>query len=250
MIAITREVSPSIARAELTHLERTPIDYPRAVAQHEDYCDALRALDVEVRMLPGDAAYPDCVFVEDTAIVLPELAIITRPGAPSRRGETAVMAEALAELRPLVAIEAPGTIDGGDVLLLGRTLYIGRSERTNDEAIAQVRGFVGPHGYEVVPVDFHGALHLKTAATRVSDDSLVINPEWVDRSVFRGWRTIACHPDEPFAANALVIGVTVIGSAQYPRTLDRIQRVASVMAVDSTELAKAEGGVTCCSILL
>lgn len=250
MIAITREVSPSIAHAELTHLARTPIDYPRAMAQHEDYLDALRALDVEVRSLPADPAFPDCVFVEDTAIVLGELAIITRPGAPSRRGETAAMAEALASLRPLVAVEAPATIDGGDVLLLGRTLYIGRSERTNDEGIAQVRRFVEPHGYDVVPVEFHGALHLKTAATRVSDDSLVINPEWVDRTVFRGWRTIACHPDEPFAANALMIGPTVIGSAQYPRTLDRIQRVASVIAIDSTELAKAEGGVTCCSILL
>lgn len=250
MIAITREVSPSIARAELTHLERLPIDYPRAVAQHEDYCDALRELDVEVRVLPADAAYPDCVFVEDTAIVLDELAIITRPGAASRRGETSVMAEALAPLRTLVTIEAPGTIDGGDVLHLGRTLYIGRSDRTNDDAIAQVAKLVQPHGYEVVPVTFHGALHLKTAATRVSEDSLVINPEWVDRSIFRGFRTIACHPDEPFAANALMIGPTVIGSAQYPRTLDRLQRVASVMAIDSTELAKAEGGVTCCSILL
>ncbi|HEV7921521.1 MAG TPA: arginine deiminase family protein, partial [Thermoanaerobaculia bacterium] len=191
MIAITREVSPSLAQAELTHLVRTPIDYPRAVSQHEDYCDALRELGVEVRMLPADPAFPDCVFVEDTAIVLGELAIITRPGAASRRGETAAMAEALVSLRPLVAIEAPATIDGGDVLLLGRTLYIGRSERTNDEAIAQVRRFVQPHGYEVVPVEFHGALHLKTAATRVSEDSLVINPEWVDRTVFRGWRTIA-----------------------------------------------------------
>src|SRR5215212_2408000 len=135
MIAITREVSPSVWRCELTHLERTPIDYLRAVEQHHEYLRALVSLGFEVRDLAADADYPDSVFVEDTAIVLDELAIITRPGAVSRRGETAAVADALAPFRPIVTIEEPATIDGGDVLHLGRTIYVGRSERTNDDGI-------------------------------------------------------------------------------------------------------------------
>jgi dimethylargininase len=251
MIAITREVSPSVWRCELSHLERTPIDYLRAVEQHHDYQRALVSLGFEVRDLLADADYPDSVFVEDTAIVLPELAIITRPGAVSRRGETRVMAEALAPLRPLVTIEEPGTIDGGDVLPLGRTIYIGRSARTNDDGINQVLFYVERHGYDVVPVEVRDALHLKTAVTRIAPDTLIINPHWVDGSAFPGWRLIECHPDEPFAANALLAGDGVIASAQYPRTLERIQAVAQrVIPVDSSELAKAEGGVTCCAVLV
>lgn len=251
MIAITREVSPSVWRCELTHLERMPIDYLRAVAQHHEYLRALVDLGFEVRDLPADADHPDSVFVEDTAIVLPELAIITRPGAASRRGETQAVAEALAPLRPLVTIEEPGTIDGGDVLPLGRTIYIGRSDRTNDDGIDQVLFYVQRHGYEVVPVEVRGALHLKTAVTQIAPDTLILNPQWVDGSAFPGFRLIECHPDEPFGANALLAGQGVIASAQYPHTLERIASVApKVIAVDSSELAKAEGGVTCCAVLV
>jgi dimethylargininase len=136
MIAVTRDVSPAIARAELTHLQRVPIGYERAREQHEQYRALLTSLGCEVISLPGDAAYPDCVFIEDTAIVLDDMAVITRPGAASRRGEVAVVAEALTPLRKLVHITAPATLDGGDVLVLDDRIYVGRSERSNEEALA------------------------------------------------------------------------------------------------------------------
>jgi dimethylargininase len=248
MIAITRDVSPSIERAEVTHIERVPIDYERARTQHEQYRALLSALGCEVRSLPADAAFPDCVFIEDTAIVLDDLAVITRPGAESRRGEIALVAEALAPLRPLVRIEAPGTIDGGDVLVLDDRIYVGRTSRSNDAARDQLRRLTGR---EVIAVDVHGALHLKTAITRVSHDTLLVNRAWVDVGPFADWKLIDVDPDEPFAANAVLIGDIVIHATAFPRTRARLEAHGlHVRTVDADELAKAEGGVTCCSLLL
>jgi dimethylargininase len=244
MIAITRDVSPSIANAELTHLERVPIDYERAAEQHEEYRALLASLGCEVISLPGDAAYPDCVFIEDTAIVLDELAVITRPGADSRRGEVEVVAEALAPLRKLVRIEAPATLDGGDVLVLDERIYVGRSTRSNDAALEQLRRLTGR---EVIGVDLYGALHLKTAITRVSRDTLLVNREWVDVAPFAGWKLIDAV--EPFGANAVWLGDVVIYPAAFPLTRARLHGF-DVRTVHADELAKAEGGVTCCSLLL
>lgn len=244
MIAITRDVSPSIARAELTHVERVPIDYARAVAQHEEYRALLASLGCEVISLPGDAAYPDCVFIEDTAIVLDDVAVITRPGAESRRGEVDVVAGELAKHRRLVRIEAPGTIDGGDVLVLDDRIYVGRSERSNDAAREQLQRLTGR---EVIGVDLHGALHLKTAVTRVSRDTLIVNREWVDVAPFADWNWIDVDPSEPFGANAVLLGEAIIYPAAFPRTRARLGE--NVRTVHADELAKAEGGVTCCSLL-
>lgn len=246
MIAITRDVSPSIAHAELTHLQRTPIDYERASAQHREYRDLLVSLGLRVVALPGHAAYPDCVFVEDTAIVLEDVAVITRPGAESRRGETALMAETLAAYRPLAFIEAPATIDGGDVLVLDRRIYVGLSERTSEAALEQLRAITRR---EVIPVGVHGALHLKTAVTRVSGDTLLVNREWLDLAPFAGWKLIDVDAGEPFAANALLVDGVVIYPAAFPRTRAKLAGF-DVRTVDADELAKAEGGVTCGAILV
>ena len=246
MIAITRDVSPSIARAELTHLDRVPIDYERACAQHGEYRELLASLGCTVIDLPGDANYPDCVFIEDTAIVLRDLAVITRPGAESRRCETAVVAEALARFRPLVFIEAPATVDGGDVLVLDDTIYVGVSSRSNAESLAQLRTLTGR---KVVGVGLHGALHLKTAITQVGAKTLLVNRAWVDVAPFDGWTLIDVDPSEPFAANAVLLGETVI----YPRAFEKTRAKLGgldVHLVDADELAKAEGGVTCCSLLV
>lgn len=243
MIVITRDVSPNIAGAELTFIERTPIDYETAKAQHEQYRHLLRSLGHDVISLPADPQYPDCVFVEDTAIVLDEMAVITRPGAPSRRGETAVIAEALARYRRLVSIEAPGTIDGGDVLVLDDTIYVGLSSRTNENAIAQLRSLTGRR---VVTVPVEGALHLKTAITRVSRDALLVNRDWIDVTPFAGWTLI--DAEEP---NALWIEDVVIYPSAYPATAARLElHGIDVRTVDADELAKAEGGVTCCALLV
>lgn len=248
MIAITRDVSPAIARAELTHLQREPIDYARAAAQHESYRALLRSLGHEVVTLPADAAHPDCVFVEDTAIVLDDLAVMTRPGAESRRGETAAMAEALGRWRRLVFVNAPATIDGGDVLVLGDRLFVGLSARTSPEALDQLRALTGR---EVHPVAVHGALHLKTAVTRVSSDTLLVNRQWIDTTPFAGWTLLDIDPSEPFAANTLLVEGVVIAAAAFPGTNARLrERGLDVREVEADELAKAEGGVTCCSVLL
>jgi dimethylargininase len=249
-IALTRPVSPSLAQCELTHLSREPIDVERATTQHAAYEHLLRACGATVVQVPAAPELPDAVFVEDTATVLDEVAVITRPGAASRRAEPAAVASVLAAYRPVHAMRAPATLDGGDVLRLGRTLHVGRSSRTNGQGIEQLCGFVAPFGYEVVPVEFTGCLHLKSAVTAVADDLVLLNPAWVPAAAFPACDALFVDHREPYAANALRVAGTLIYPSQYPRTRDRlIERGLRVATTDCTELAKAEGAVTCCSLV-
>jgi dimethylargininase len=251
MIAITRAVSESINRCELTHAARTPIDVARAREQHRAYESCLAALGCEIRQIPADDRYPDAVFIEDTAIVLDELAILTRPGAESRRGEVDAVADALRKYRMIVSIDAPGTIDGGDVLLLDRVLHVGRTPRTNARGIDNLRELVAPHGYRVEGVTVGGCLHLKSAVTRVSGDALLMNRDWVSPAQFNDWRIIDVDDSEPAAANALRIGDSVIFPEELIRTRRRVEAEGiDVRPVPASELALAEGGVTCCSLIL
>lgn len=250
LIALTRPVSPTINDCELTHLVRAPIDLALALAQHESYERTLKDLGCQLHRVPPAPELPDAVFVEDSAVVLAEIAIVTRPGAPSRRAETALVAETLRPLRLLQQIEEPGTLDGGDVLRVNRTLFVGRSGRSNDEGIAQLERFVAPFGYTVTPVETTGCLHLKTAVTEVADGTLLVNPRWVDPATFADFRLIECDPTEPFAANALRIGSSVLHAAAWQRTRERLELDGiAVVPVDASELAKAEAGVTCCSVV-
>jgi dimethylargininase len=250
-IALTRSVPPSIVNCELTHLNREPINFARAAEQHGLYERALVALGCTIQRLPSLSDLPDSVFVEDTALVLPEIAIIARPGAASRRLEVTSVADALRPHRPLAFIEAPGTLDGGDVLAIGHTIYVGESTRTNAEGIRQLADLVSAHGYAVRPVKVSACLHLKSAVTRVAEDVILLNPAWVDSSSFKGMHQIEVHPGEPFAANALWIGEHVIYSGTYDETRRRLEENGiNVHLVETDELQKAEGGVTCCSILI
>ena len=243
MIAITRGVARTIQHAQLTHREWQRIDYVAAAFQHHAYIDTLRSLGCDVITIPADDAYPDCVFIEDTAIVLDDLAVMTRPGAESRRGETRAVADALEPYRPLVHIEAPATLDGGDVLVLDDRIYVGLSTRTNEAAIGQLRWHTRR---EVIPVPVGGALHLKTAVTRVSRDTLLVNREWLDVTPFAGWTLL--DAEEP---NALLVGEVVVYPEAFPETARMLrERGIEVRTVDASELAKAEGGVTCCCLLL
>lgn len=249
--AFTRAVPPSIVDCALTHLEREPIDVVRATAQHEQYERALAALGCTVQRLPAAPALPDSVFVEDTAVVLPELAIITRPGEPARRAEVDDVVAALRPLRRLLFIEPPGTLDGGDVLVLGKRIFVGRSGRTNAAAIAQLRAHVTEHGYEVRAVDVTGCLHLKTAVTAVAEDAVLLNPSWVDPAALAGLEHIAVDPGEPFAANVVRAAGELIHPAAFARTRAILERRGlRVHAVPADELAKAEAGVSCCSLLV
>ncbi len=249
-IAMTRDVSPSLANCELSFVDRITIDSERAAAQHHAYRDALRALGCKLVALPMLPDMPDAVFVEDMAVVLDEVAIITRAGASSRRGESASVVEALAAYRTLHVIEAPGTIDGGDVVRIGRTLYVGQAARSNAEGIAQLRALLAPLKYRVEAVATHGCLHLKSAVTVVADGTLLVQPAWIDTGVFAEYRLIEIDPEEKHAANALRIGDSVVHPACFPRTRQRLQAAGiTVVPVDISELQKAEGAVTCCSLV-
>jgi dimethylargininase len=249
-IAITRAVSPAIVHCELTHLDRQPIDLMAARAQHHAYEEALRALGCEVLSLPADPALPDSVFVEDTAVVFDELAVIMRPGAPSRRPEIVTTAVALRPYRPLVRIAPPGSMDGGDVLRVGRTVYVGRTGRTNQAAIDQLTAGLSPHDYVIRAVPVHGCLHLKSAATQVAADTILCNPRWVDPAAFAPLHVLEVDSAEPYAANGLLIDAQVLYPTTFPATRRRLEgRRIAVTLVDVSELQKAEGAVTCCSLV-
>jgi dimethylargininase len=250
-LALTRAVSATLAHCELTHVARSAIDVARARAQHAQLERALADAGCALARLPPLDDQPDAVFVEDCAVVLPELGIVARPGASSRRSEVDSVARALAAHRPLARIEPPATLDGGDVLALGRTLWVGLSRRTNLEAVRQLRTHVAPHGYEVHGLAIEGALHLKTAATRAAPGVLVVNPEWVPPARFAGWDVVPVDPREPFAANVLHVNGATLCAAAHPRTNERLAaRGARVVALAVDELAKAEGGLTCCALLV
>lgn len=250
-IALTRAISPRLAECELTHLDRTPISVERAEAQHREYEATLRALDCEVRRVDPSPDHADSVFIEDTAVVFDEIAVITRPGAESRRAETAAVERVLDPLRPLARISSPGTLDGGDVLVIGKRVFAGRTSRTNDEGIAQLRAALAPHGYTVDAVAVTGCLHLKTAVTAIDDETVLLNPSWVDARAFAPAAVVEVDPSEPMGANVLRIGERLLYGDSYPRTLARIRaRGIAVTTVDASELAKAEGAVTCCSLVM
>jgi dimethylargininase len=251
LIALTQAVPPSIVHCELTHLEREAIDLARATEQHRRYEEALVELGCTLQRLPPTPELPDSVFVEDTAVVLPELAVITRPGAESRRAEVALVAEALRPYRRLAFIEAPGTLDGGDVLCLGTRICVGLSERTNAEGIRQLESIVSGLAYEVRAVTVAGCLHLKTAVTQVGDRTVLLNPAWISAAAFEGLDHVEVHPAEPFAANALRVGQVLLYPAAFPRTRERLEeRSFTVRTIEADELAKAEAGLTCCSVLV
>ncbi len=250
LTAITRQVSPSINQCELTHLERQPIDFEVAKNQHKKYEEALLSLKVRVISLPAEADLPDSVFVEDTAIVLDEAAVITRPGADSRKPEITGIADALAPFRKLDYITASATLDGGDVLVIGKTIYIGLSSRSNPLALEQMQTKLSPYGYAVKGVEISGCLHLKSAVTQVAEQTLLINPEWVDKKYFPGMGFIEIDPAEPQSANALMIGQSVIYSSAFSKTRALLEAAGiSVITLDVSEIAKAEGALTCCSLI-
>jgi dimethylargininase len=249
-VAITREISRSIERCELTHLSRQAIDVPKACAQHEAYERRLSQAGCSIVRLPSDDDLPDSVFIEDAAVVFDELAVVARPGAPSRRGETACVAEALQAYRPLRHVELPGTLDGGDVMTIGKRVFVGRSERTNRAAISQLAEILQPFGYQVFDLAVSGCLHLKSAVTVLSDSQLLINRAWAPAEQFKSFQLIEVDRREPYAANALRIGSHVIYPTTYPRTRERLEGAGvHILDVDVSELIKAEGAVTCCSLI-
>lgn len=250
MRAIVRNPSAALRRCELTYLARAPIDLARAEAQHAAYVAALRTQSIDVVILPPEPDLADAVFVEDTAVVVEECAVVTRPGAESRRAEVDSVAAALEPFRPLVRMRSPGTLDGGDVLRVGRSLFVGRTARTNDEGIRQLREALVPHGYEVQAVTPDGCLHLKSAVTYVGRETVLVNPHWIDVGLFSRWQCVAVAAEEPSGANALLVGDVVHVAASAPMTRRKLDALGFTTALlDTSEFEKAEAALTCLSLI-
>lgn len=247
--AFVREPSPKLAEGELTHLRRVPVDLGLAQQQHRAYRDCLERLGVTVDLLPPAPDLPDAVFVEDTVVMVDDVAVITHPGALSRRPEIdTVRAELEAEGYPLREITPPATLDGGDVLLLGDVVYVGRSSRTDDDAIAQLRDLMVPFDRRVVPVDVTHALHLKTAATALPDGRVIAVRDWFDSAAIAA--EILDAP-EPQGANVLSVNGTVVVAADAPRTAELVRTLGfPVEVLDISEFQKVEAGLTCLSVLV
>jgi len=250
LYAITRAVSASINRCELTFHPKEPIDVQKAMDQHAAYERCLERLGARVVRLPAEPDLPDAVFVEDTAVVTDEVAVMTRIGAESRRPETAAVAEALSRFRPLKFLTEPATLDGGDVMRVGRRLFVGESKRTSREGVNQLREALAPFDYEVISVEVRGCLHLKSGCSYIGRNCVLVNRALIDAARLEGFDLIDVSGDEPWAANALLVGETVILPASFPDTKALLERLRfQVEAVDVSELQKAEGGVTCKSII-
>jgi dimethylargininase len=250
LTAITRGVSPAIVRCELSFIDRQSIDLVRARQQHQGYEVLLAKLGVHVISLPAEPNLPDSMFVEDPAIVLDEIAVILPLGTESRRAEAGSLAQELAKYRELAYVQLPGTLEGGDVLRIGRKLFVGLTKRSNVEGIRQLAEIVKPHRYEVISVPVTGCLHLKSAVTCIADNTLLANRTWFDSAPFAGYDWIDVDPSEPHAANALALGGAIILPASFPRTRGRIGSLDyRVTPLDISELQKAESGLTCSSLL-
>jgi dimethylargininase len=250
-IAITRRPGPAIADCALTHIERQPIDVALAVRQHGRYEEALAELGFVVVSLPPSDDLPDASFVEDTAVVLGDEALICRPGEMTRQRETGDIAKLLEERVRVDVVEAPATIDGGDVLVAGKRVFVGISTRTNAHGAERLRLFAERLGYTVTKVNVRGSLHLKTAVTALTDGVLLINREWIDASPFDGFELVDVDPEEAFGANVLRRNDAILYPEEFARTIDRIApHVGSILTLPFSELLKAEAGLTCCSLLV
>ena len=250
LTAITREVSRSLGNCELTWLRREPIDIDLAIAQHHNYERCLEDLGARVISLPALEEHPDAVFVEDPALVLDEIAVITPMGCESRRGERESLAGALAEFRPVVWMRDPARLEGGDVMRISRDLYVGLSARTDAAGIAELADCVRHFGYRVVPVELRDCLHLKSACTFIGDACVLGHRAFLDAAPLAAYRFLEVAPDEPGAANALRVGETVLLPSAFPATAELLRNAGfRVAVVDVTELLKAESGVTCSSLL-
>ena len=250
-LALTHRPSSQLEEGQRTHVARTAIDFPRALQQHEAYCQMLRDSGADVRVLDVNHTQPDSVFIEDTAIVLDEVAVLASMGTDARRAEPAALEAELRRHREVRRIDLPASIEGGDVLRVGRTLLVGLSSRTNPAGVKALEEIARHHGYGVMPVPVRGCLHLKTACTALPDDSLLVNPAWIEMTALRGFELRPVPAAEPWAANVMLVGASVCLAAAHPQTAGLIRaRGFEVRTVDISEFAKAEGGVTCLSLLL
>jgi dimethylargininase len=249
-IAITRVVSRRIHSCQLTYRSRENINYEKACLQLEKYCELLDKWGVHVLPVGASDSHPDCCFVQDTAVVLDEVCVIASMGADTRLGEVAEVEKLVAPLRKIRHIHSPATLDGGDVVQFGKRLFVGLSSRTNARGIAALAEIVEGFGYTVTPVVVNGGLHLTTGCGIVNDETVLLNPRWLDASAFSGLRQLYVPEDEPWAANTIRVDNNVCLEEGAPRTVDLVQPYAGNIALlDISEFRKAEGSLSCLSLI-
>jgi dimethylargininase len=250
LTAITREVSPSINNCELSFHVRQPVDVAKAIAQHKAYQDCLGKLSVRIVSLPAEPELPDAVFVEDAAVIVEEVAIISRMGVPSRRPEGKTLTDMLSQYRPIRFLVEPATLDGGDVVGIGRCAFVGLSQRTNHEGFVQLSTILRAYNYEVHSVGVRGCLHLKSGCSYIGNNTLLVNRSWIDAEQLCRFELIDIPDEEPAGANALLVNDVVIIPASFPQTRALLEkRGFHVRTIDLSELQKAEAGVTCSSLI-
>jgi dimethylargininase len=250
MTALTRGIASTMTRALTRDAPVEPIDPERALGQHRAYLAALRAIGLEVIELAGDDRFPDGCFVEDCALVAGGTALIARMGAPSRRGEEAAVAEVLGRKLRLASMNAPATLDGGDCLRVGKRIFIGRSARTNDEGIARAREVFGPLGFEILAVPVDRELHLKSVCSPLDDRRVLLAEGTLPSDAFPDADIIPIDADESIAANAVAHGNRAVIAAGCPKAQRKIEQAGfATVAVDTSEMRKADGALTCLSIL-
>lgn len=248
--AITRGVSPNIGACELTYRSRENINYDQAAAQLKRYCELLHRWGVDLVTIPASDSYPDCCFVQDTAIVLDEICVVASMGAVARRGEVSEVERQLSQFRRIRHIVSPAILDGGDVVQVGKRLFVGLSTRTNARGIAAFSRIVEPFGYTVVPVTVSGGLHLTTGCGVVNDETVLLNPRWIDARAFKNLRQLHVPEEEPWAANTIRVDDAVCLEDGAPRTIDLVQPYADIIeTLNISEFRKAEGSLSCLSLI-
>ncbi len=225
--------------------------YSLILAQHEAYLNALRSLGLEVILLPAEPDYPDAYFVEDPAIVTPQLAVLSRPGAPSRQGEERSLEAVLAKYRPLKHIQPPGTLDGGDILEVGSHFFIGLSQRTNREGAAQLASILESTGCTSEYIPVQSGLHLKSSLSWVGGRTLLLTKELADYPGFSGYDRIVLDPAEEYAANTLWVNGCLLMPAGFPETRASLSALGlPIHELNVSEVQKMDGGLTCMSLRL
>ncbi len=225
-------------------------DFKKALSQHDDYIEALRSCGLKVIVVEHDSRYPDGMFVEDTAVLTNNFAVITNPGASTRRGEEKEIGAILKRFyKDIKKITTPATLDGGDVMRAGDHLYVGLSARTNQEGAAQLISIAGEYGYSGSTIEIREALHLKSGVSYIENNTLITAGEFIERSEFSGFRKITVDDDEAYAANSIWINGSVLVPAGFPETKSKIESEGyRVLEIDVSEFRKLDGGLSCLSL--
>ncbi len=247
--AITRKPCENFGRGLTTAVSAEPADYGLMLKQHNAYLEALSTAGIEVMVLDPQPDYPDAHFVEDTAVVTADVAIITIPGAQARRGEEESILPVLSEYRKIQRIQPPGTLDGGDVLLVNNHFFIGISERTNREGAEQLGRILQDYGHTWATVDVGAGLHLKSSINYVGQNNLLVTPDFTAKELFTDYNLIVLDPVESYAANSLLVNEHLLMPAGYPATRKRLEFMDfKIIELETSEVQKMDGGLTCMSL--